>query len=168
MYRSGIGANLNCQFRSGDECVVATLLAGRTSKTTDQYCEACSIQDAPQGPNKVTCGLAAQACRSALVPLTMDIQRCLSTKETGIGTELEKLLKPFFKQTEECGCEPLKANFNHVSIIEARRHCWPLSQKIVKNWYEQHPRSWVPRFIASTVALFFFKWAIGRYSRRVS
>jgi len=106
------GCKMDCVYRNGIICQLASSLAGVAAETNDQACQVCSSCHRPQSLNFVT---ASMAIRALPKPLPAEHRYLLAKLDPStVGTELEKLISwfPAIGRRKCKRCTSLKTKLN--------------------------------------------------------
>lgn len=98
---------MQCKFNVNGSCEISTMLAGIKVEAKQDACKACLSQENPMTINHVTSSKAVYALYVANKKIPQHIFTNINHsihKETGPGTELEKLISWFKKKNGSCKC----------------------------------------------------------------
>lgn len=95
-----------CNYLNGNECKIASRIAGIVATTDTNACQACKASDIPMQPNMVTCSLAYRVNKDAAILKQYEtFNPAVQVLQNGPGTELKKIIAWFhYLPDKDCDC----------------------------------------------------------------
>lgn len=165
---------MTCQHLNNNICLVSTRLAGIDVAAAEDACIACKAQANPMDVNHVTASKAIYTLTLKGKSFDRTLLRLVNSaveKQSGPGTELEKLISWFKKKNNSCGCSsriqkmnawgPNECEKRIDTIVRWLRHSAakqkvpfikPVAEKLIKRAIENARKQMASRDNDSTTA----------------
>lgn len=145
-----------CPYKRDGTCEIASDLSGLPVSVDEAACGACQRQPDPRARNRVTCGLAVQARRTAGLPVaTALLQQAAGYSHIGdcLGEEIERARRRLARlhldwliPTVQCqACAQLRARLNTMTGRQVRGEYRELARQMAQRWEQSVPAAgWLP------------------------